>query len=225
MRFHSIHKISPDTQTQTEDDSMLNGNRTPSLRSQRSISNDILNTDTEKVKDQSTQVKNKHKQSPEEVVVRVAKKRPSVKPKPPSTSDNRAVSSSEHTSSSSSHVSQVIMRMESSGEAASRPHKPPNIVLPSVRSLEHTGRPRTRTNPSPLTTPISTRRLSAHIPKHDEVADTLEKLRRLALNNDCYGLLGVESSASLEELTRARREKSRQLHPDHFAGQPDRKHK
>ena len=206
---------------------MLNGNRTPSLSP---------DPDTERVKDQSAQIKNEHKNSSEEVVLRVAKKRPSVKPKPPlitdhreQSNDNRATSSSsrssDHTSSSSSHVSQVISRMESSGEAASRPHKPAKIVLPSVSSLEQTARPRTRTDPSPLTKPISSRRLSAHVPKHNEVAGMLEQLRRLAVSNDCYDLLGVDSSASLEELTRARREKSRQLHPDHFAGQPDRKHK
>ena len=43
------------------------------------------------------------------------------------------------------------------------------------------------------------------------------KLRQSVKENDYYRLFGVEPSASDEELARVRRQKSAQLHPDHFA--------
>ena len=45
----------------------------------------------------------------------------------------------------------------------------------------------------------------------------LLRLEKLAENNDYYRLLGVDPEATAAELAKARREKSRQLHPDHYA--------
>ena len=50
----------------------------------------------------------------------------------------------------------------------------------------------------------------------------LTRLQQQASENDYYQLLGVDPSVSGDELARVRREKSRQLHPDHFANQPER---
>jgi hypothetical protein len=50
----------------------------------------------------------------------------------------------------------------------------------------------------------------------------LTRLQQQASENDYYQLLGVDPSVSGDELARVRREKSRQLHPDHFASQPER---
>ena len=219
---------------------MLNGNRTPSLRSQRSVSNESQDSDTKETKPHSPQAK--RASSSKEAAAQIPSKKPSVKPKPPlksSTSSEASVvtsssqslghitSSSDQVTSSSSHVGQVIERMESESESKVTPPRhrrsKQRVVLPSVSSMEHTNRSRTHSHPSPKTTPSLPRRLSGHTSYSGDIGVTLEQLRRLALTNDCYALLGVQSSATLEELTRARREKSRLLHPDHFAGQPDRK--
>ena len=53
------------------------------------------------------------------------------------------------------------------------------------------------------------------------IRQLLTHLQQQASENDYYQLLGVDPSVSSEELARVRREKSRQLHPDHFANQPD----
>ena len=50
----------------------------------------------------------------------------------------------------------------------------------------------------------------------------LTRLQQQAAENNYYQLMGVEPGASEEELARVRRERSRQLHPDHFACQPER---
>ena len=50
----------------------------------------------------------------------------------------------------------------------------------------------------------------------------LTRLQQQAAENNYYQLMGVEPGASEEELARVRRERSRQLHPDHFASQPER---
>ena len=46
--------------------------------------------------------------------------------------------------------------------------------------------------------------------------EVLAELLKLAQANDCYSLLGVCSYASKEELSRARREITAELHPDHY---------
>ena len=51
----------------------------------------------------------------------------------------------------------------------------------------------------------------------------LNELQDQASESDYYRLLGVESGASGEEIARARREQSRQLHPDHYGNDPMKK--
>ena len=51
--------------------------------------------------------------------------------------------------------------------------------------------------------------------------ELLQRLRTMAQANDYYSLLGVTSDASREELSRARRELTAKLHPDHFTGNPE----
>ena len=58
-----------------------------------------------------------------------------------------------------------------------------------------------------------------------EERQLLTELQQKAAANDYYRLLGVDSEASVEELARARREKTRVLHPDHFANDPERQAK
>ena len=43
----------------------------------------------------------------------------------------------------------------------------------------------------------------------------------MAQANDYYSLLGVTTDASKDELSRARRELTAKLHPDHFTGNPE----
>lgn len=45
----------------------------------------------------------------------------------------------------------------------------------------------------------------------------LSALQLKARDNDYYGILRVEPDASEEELSKARRERTRELHPDHFS--------
>ena len=51
----------------------------------------------------------------------------------------------------------------------------------------------------------------------DEERAILQALQDKANENDYYKLLRVSPTASAEELAGARRERTRQLHPDHFA--------
>lgn len=50
-----------------------------------------------------------------------------------------------------------------------------------------------------------------------EEEQLLLALQMKAVTNDYYELLKVASNASSEELSRARRERTRELHPDHYA--------
>ena len=58
-----------------------------------------------------------------------------------------------------------------------------------------------------------------------EELELLSELYQKAAGSDYYGLLGIDSDATMEELARARREKTRVLHPDHFANNPERQAK
>ena len=58
-----------------------------------------------------------------------------------------------------------------------------------------------------------------------EEQELLSQLFQKAAGSDYYDLLGVESDATMEELARARREKTKVLHPDHFANDPERQAK
>ena len=49
----------------------------------------------------------------------------------------------------------------------------------------------------------------------------LERLQSMAQANDYYSLMGVTADASREDLSRARRELTAKLHPDHFTGDPE----
>ncbi len=51
--------------------------------------------------------------------------------------------------------------------------------------------------------------------------ELLQRLRTMAQTNDYYSLLGVTPEASREDLSRARRELTAKLHPDHFTGDPE----
>jgi hypothetical protein len=65
-----------------------------------------------------------------------------------------------------------------------------------------------------------------HIPEcSKEELELLSELFQKAAGSDYYSLLGVNSDATMEEMARARREKTRVLHPDHFANDPERQAK
>ena len=51
----------------------------------------------------------------------------------------------------------------------------------------------------------------------------LSELLVVAAANDYYALLGVGGGAPAEEVAKARRERSKQLHPDHFTSDPDKR--
>ena len=53
---------------------------------------------------------------------------------------------------------------------------------------------------------------------HPDLVQLLSQLQECAANNDYYSLFGVEPTATMADLAKARREKSRELHPDHFGG-------
>ena len=53
---------------------------------------------------------------------------------------------------------------------------------------------------------------------HPDLVQLLSQLQETAANNDYYSLFGVEPTATTADLAKARREKSRELHPDHFGG-------
>ena len=53
---------------------------------------------------------------------------------------------------------------------------------------------------------------------HPDLVQLLCQLQERAANNDYYSMFGVEPTATTADLAKARREKSRELHPDHFGG-------
>ena len=92
---------------------------------------------------------------------------------------------------------------------------PPSLpTLPAPTQSPHTARekPPLPSKPVKLEQPVN----------GGDMATKLRRLQEMAVENDYYGMFGVESTATTEDLARVRREKSRQLHPDHFAGQSDR---
>ena len=117
-----------------------------------------------------------------------------------------------------------------SASPLSRPQSMRKGDRPLTQTSVREGRPRTKTAPSssPMSGPPLAphqRTWSAPTEVDPELMELLSKLQRLARGNDCYKILGVEPSADMNELTRARREKNKQLHPDHFARDPVRKAK
>lgn len=60
-------------------------------------------------------------------------------------------------------------------------------------------------------------------PDSQELISLLHTLQQRVAANDYYGLLGVNPDASADDLAKARREKSRKLHPDHFTNDEEQK--
>lgn len=82
-------------------------------------------------------------------------------------------------------------------------------------------KPKPTSKPQPTLKPEPVAKPQAHIApiqkEHSLTVESLVKqLEQTAKENDYYQLLGLEESASVEEIARCRREKSRKLHPDHF---------
>ena len=98
----------------------------------------------------------------------------------------------------------------------------PQPLLPNLPVLPTT----TPTTQSPSSSrpkpPLPTKPLVLEKPVDGAIATKLQRLQEMAEENDYYKLFGVESTAGTDELARVRREMSRQLHPDHFAGQSHR---
>lgn len=89
----------------------------------------------------------------------------------------------------------------------------------AVRTSEAQARDqRSHADPSPRTSDATGRqKLSQRLSQVDEGEQKLlSALRVRARDNDYYGILRVDISASEEELSKARRERTRELHPDHF---------
>ena len=97
-------------------------------------------------------------------------------------------------------------------------HTKPLLPTLPVVTGNHDERSSSR-HPKP---PPPTKPANLDKPVHTDTHSLLKTLQEKAGENDYYRLFGVESTASTEELARMRREMSRQLHPDHFAGQPGR---
>ena len=53
----------------------------------------------------------------------------------------------------------------------------------------------------------------------------LSRLQQCTANCDYYELFGVKSDASVDDIAKARREKSREFHPDHYGNDPERRSK
>jgi len=98
--------------------------------------------------------------------------------------------------------------------ASAIPSPPPVTLKPTVAA-----------KPKPTTKP------QAHIapPQQEGLATTpellLKQLEQKARDNDYYQLLGVDPSADIDEISRQRREKTKELHPDHFTHDTTQKEK
>lgn len=55
----------------------------------------------------------------------------------------------------------------------------------------------------------------------DKMAEVLETLKQHASENDYYSLLGATASSTASELAQCRRDRSQELHPDHFVNDPE----
>ena len=91
----------------------------------------------------------------------------------------------------------------------------PSRTIPTSHGEIHS--PKTPTDTTPLAA-----RLDGSLRAPDSNIDQLmARLQRQLTENDYYQLFGVHCTATTEDLARVRREKSRQLHPDHFANHPE----
>ena len=162
---------------------------------------------------------------------------------------NRLTSSS----TTASHVSKVIQRIQQQN-SSQEPTTTNRVPKPAVTqglgpvyphdSLPGPMKPKPprRTAPSshppraprPLSTPdmeqdssqvLATSSLPGLTDCSKVELEMLSELQQKAASNDCYGLLGVVSEVTPEELARARRERTKVLHPDHFANDPERQAK
>ena len=93
---------------------------------------------------------------------------------------------------------------------------PADSVKPLVKQ-----KPTIAVKPKPSSKPQPAAKPQAHIaPIQKDQPLTAEsmfkQLEQKVAENDYYQLLGLEESASAEEIARRRRERSRELHPDHF---------
>lgn len=99
---------------------------------------------------------------------------------------------------------------ETSRQTASADNKPPPPPKPTVA-----------VKPKPSSKPQVTSKPQAHIApiqkeEPSKMESLLKQLEQKVVENDYYHLLGLEESASVEDIARRRRERSRELHPDHF---------
>lgn len=65
---------------------------------------------------------------------------------------------------------------------------------------------------------VQERKRESGIPQDPDLLQLLSQLQECAAASDYYSLLGVDPSATGADLAKARRDKSRELHPDHFGG-------
>ena len=104
-------------------------------------------------------------------------------------------------------------------------HTPSLWTLPNLTVVSTHAESSSQQTSSAAKPPLSPRvdvRVDATLISDPNLRQLVMRLQQQALENDYYKLFGVDSRASSDDLARVRREKSRQLHPDHFANQPDR---
>lgn len=94
-------------------------------------------------------------------------------------------------------------------------------------ATEHRERPkvarsRSSTNAADVAPPIAPP-IVTPTSSQQQQHELLLQLKERATSNDYYDLLGIPSTATVEELGRARRELTSKLHPDHFNNDPEQK--